>query len=665
MKKSYRIFDIETDGLLDEVSKIHCLSYRDYSDKEISEIKTVTDYTEIFNLFKDDVVWVGHNIIRYDLIVLEKLLGLSLEGIQTVDTLGLSWYLYNDRLLHGLESWGEDFGVPKPKVEDWKNLSIEEYINRCEEDVKINFNLFLIQMEYLYHLYDSDEKGINSLIKYVNFKMDCLKDQEELGIPLDIETTKKNLQLITEEFDSRTKALSNAMPKSLGKIVRKKPKQMFRKDGTLSALGESWIDYLERNNLPTDSEEIREEPNPGSPVQIKEWLDILGWVPQLYKTSKNTGLDVPQVSLPWGQGLCPSVKDLYSIEPELENLDGYYRARHRRGILESFLEMERDGKVYSKAHGLTNTLRLTHSRPIVNLPKVSVFFGKEIRECLTVPNKNYEMVGCDISSLEDNTKQHYIYYYDPKYVEEMRVPGFDPHLEIGVLASIITEQEAEFYKEAKKMDSLTKEEEERYKSIDTKRDTSKTANFACTYGAGGAKVAETAKIPIEDGYKLHEVYWERNKAVKQFADDAKTRLIRYSYPILARKHTGIINEDGKREYVMVPRIITKTQQWVRNPISGFWIFLKEEKDTFSTINQNSGVFFFDTFLQYVREELSKYNIKVIFQYHDELMIIFPKFLRKNIENILNLAIQKTNDKLKLNVYIGISMDFGQNYAEVH
>ena len=37
----------------------------------------------------------------------------------------------------------------------------------------------------------------------------------------------------------------------------------------------------------------------------------------------------------------------------------------------------------------------------------------------------------------------------------------------------------------------------------------------------------------------------------------------------------------------------------------------------------------------------------------------------SFENILKQAIKEVNDELKLNVPLGISIDFGSNYAECH
>ena len=63
--------------------------------------------------------------------------------------------------------------------------------------------------------------------------------------------------------------------------------------------------------------------------------------------------------------VCDSIKDLYEIEPALENLDMLSLINHRIGIFESFLK-SMDSNDFTKAEvaGLTNTLRFKHKKPI-------------------------------------------------------------------------------------------------------------------------------------------------------------------------------------------------------------------------------------------------------------------------------------------------------------
>lgn len=631
----YSIFDIETDGLLDEVTKIHCLSYQDYQNGLLSEKVSLTDYNDIIDYFDRDIVLVGHSIIRYDIPVIEKLLDIKVNN-SIVDTLGISWYLYPYRKKHGLEVWGEDVGVEKPKIEDWKNLTIEEYIFRCESDVEINLRIFRLMFSYLNGIYPDFDNMVR-MIGYINFKLDCIKDQEEVGIKLDLSLVNTHLETLEELFNEKFKILSMIMPTELGKVIKTKPTNLYKKDGELTIYGEKWFIYLQENNLPLDTEVVREIPNPGSDTQLKNWLMGLGWQPITFKVSKQTGKNIPQVSLPFGAGICQSVKALYEVEPNLVELENYFKLKHRIGVFKSFLKNEKDGYVRATAHGFTNTMRLTHSEPVVNLPKPGVFYGKEIREVLTAP-EGYIMCGSDVSSLEDNTKQHYIYFFDPDYVNDMRVPGFDPHIDIGVLAGLITEEEAEFFKKVDSMSDeekkeLSSEDKDKFSRIKKTRGVAKTANFAATYGAGGPKIANTAKISLSEGEKLHQIYWKRNSAVKKTANTCIVKIV-------------------------------DNQKWLYNPVSGFWMFLKADKDRFSTLNQSSGVYVFDSWLRKVRQKLNP-EIKVILQYHDELLLVCKPDRKEFVEHSLKSAMEDTNQEVNLNVDIKVSVDWGVNYSEVH
>jgi DNA polymerase III alpha subunit (gram-positive type) len=144
------LFDIETDGLIDEVTKIYCMSYT--TDGET--IETITRLPDMVSLIGDSSFVVGHNIGTYDLPVMEKLGQLDFKGL-IIDTLWLSWYLYPSRNKHGLEDWGEELGFPKVKVEKegWKEGNMDLMIKRCERDVLINWKLWKKQHKMLEELY--------------------------------------------------------------------------------------------------------------------------------------------------------------------------------------------------------------------------------------------------------------------------------------------------------------------------------------------------------------------------------------------------------------------------------------------------------------------------------------------------------------------------------
>ena len=622
------IMDIETDGLLENVTKIHCLSYLNI-DTEGNDVITLLDYEEMKELLlQDNLEICGHNIIRYDIPVLEKILNIKV-GCRLIDTLGLSWYLYPSEIKHGLEQWGEKLGVEKPKIKDWSNLRLKDYIHRCESDVEINKLLFLKQLNYLAILYSSDLVQINNLINYLGFKLDCAREQEEVGCKINLDLVNKSLQELYSLKNEKIRTLVEAMPKYITYKEVTKPNKTHKINGELSNAGIKWFNLLADEGLPQDYEGVvtvkvsEEDGNPASTTQLKSWLDSLGWEPRTFEYRKNTAGEIkaiPQIYV--DDQVCDSIKDLYTIEPALESLDMLSLINHRIGVFETIKNLTNsDNYIKAEIGGFTNTLRFKHRKPIANLPKVFKFYGDKIRGAIISPDENSILCGSDMSSLEDTTKQHYMYFFDPEYVTQMRVPGFDPHLDIAVLAGMLTPEQSEQHKR-KEVD---------YSQI---RNKAKTVNFAGVYGAGPPKIALTTGMPLQQAQKLHKTYWDRNKAVKQVAKSAKTK-------------TTIV--DGIE------------QMWLFNPVSRFWYSLRFEKDKFSTLNQGTGVYCFDLWVREVR--LS--GIKIMFQYHDEIAFHLKEFEQDIVKKKLLDSIEKVNKTVKLNVPLGVSVDFGKTYADVH
>jgi hypothetical protein len=636
---NFAVIDIETDGLMDDegelkkaATKIHCMSVNQFHEGNW-RMFTLTDPDKMKEFLSDVDCLVGHNIIRFDVPMLEKMLDITIHA-RKIDTLGLSWYLYPLRNKHGLDSWGNDLGIEKPKIADWQNQTIEEYINRCEQDVRINTEVFQLQKKYLLDIYGTWERA-NRIVGYLSFKLDCAREQSEVKWRIDIDVTKRNLEKLEKEKEEKYVTLSSLMPPVIQYKTCARPKVLFKKDGTPSEHGKKWFALLKENGLPeyhvgTLKIKVGEIPgNPSSQQQLKDWLFSLGWEPDNYKIVKeedNTTRKIPQIGHADIPGeLSDSVQALFEKMPELEHLEGYFVLQHRIGILSSFLEnVDASGFVKSEIKGFTNTLRFKHKVPIVNLPQIPRKYWKEIRECLVYPQEGWVLCGSDMSGLEDNTKQHYMWKYDKEYVIQMRQPGWDPHLDIAVLAGLLTQEQSD---EHKLYDRTKGAEGKSYKGIRLK---AKKVNFAGIYGAGAQKLSLTASISLQEAKNLHTTYWKRNKAVKLVSENC------------------VVKRVGG-------------QMWLYNPVSGFWYSLRVEKDKFSTLNQGTGVYCFDTWVRFVRKQ----GIKLCCQYHDE--IVFPLRVedKDDCSQKLDNAIQWTNEELKLNVPLSISKDFGLSYAEIH
>lgn len=617
------IFDIEADGLMD-ATKIHVLSY---SNSE-GGITSTFDYQEMRDFFLSAKELIGHRIMLYDVPVVERILGIKIKA-RLIDTLALSWYLNHKRRIHGLDSYGAEFGIPKPKITDWVGLTPEEYRHRCEEDVRINTALYDQLTTKMSRIYFGNPAGAEKMTKYLMFKMDCLRQQEADKWKFDEAYCNEGVNKIKPLLDSKIEELKLHMPKVEKFAVRAKPAKPFKKDGSLSVAGENWLALLKAKGLPMDYVgEIKvqvgeEEPKPSSSDQVKSWLFSLGWVPATFKYVRNedgSQRTIPQIRVDGkgGKELCSSVLLLVDKHPGVAVLDGVTVLSHRLSVLNGFLKSQKGGYLIAQSQGLTNTLRFKHTE-IVNLPGVDKAWGQEIRGCLVAP-EGCELCGSDMDSLEDNTKRHYMHKFDPEYVAEMSVDGFDAHLDLAKFAGAVTAQEILDFV-CKKVGS---------KNLTPIRKNFKAANYSCIYGVGAATLSRTLGISVKAAEELIKAYWERNHAVLKVIDEVEVKTV-----------------DG--------------DMWLFNPVSELWYSLRYKKDIFSTLNQGTGVYCFDLWVR----EFRKVRPQLTGQFHDEVILCIKKGSRDKCRNLLNGAIDKVNSMLKLNVTLSVDIQFGDCYADIH
>jgi hypothetical protein len=475
----------------------------------------------------------------------------------------------------------------------------------------------------------------------LSFKLDCIQEQARSRWKLDKETILSNLDFLTAKKEEKEAVLRDVMPKVPVYASYKRPVRPFKKDGSLSSHGENWKARTESLGLTFDHlGDIKvvvdwAEPNPSSPEQQKAWLFSLGWEPLTFKYVKEddgTSRAIPQIKKQFEPEFCDSVKDLYEVEPKLKDLEGLSIINSRISNLNGLLEKEEDGWVKAEIGGLTNTLRFKHKKPCVNLPKVAadVLYGELVRECL-VADDGYELCGSDMTALEDLTKRHYIYMYDPEYVEEMSKPGFDPHLDLASRSGKIALEDIDFYKWASKDGAqLNENTRASLKFIKKTRQDYKKTNYSATYGIGAEKLARDLKSTKQVAKQLLNDFWKRNEAVRKVADACEVKTV-------------------------------KGTRWLYNPVSKFWYTLRKEHDRFSTLNQSTGVYVFDKWIWYTRKKRPQLTA----QFHDEACYHVKKGNRDRMSRLLQEAIDKVNDEVKLNIKLSIDIKFGDTYAAIH
>ena len=148
------VFDIETDGLLEEVSKVHCIIIKNLDTNEVINLKL----NKAMELLAAADEIIGHNIIKFDIPVLQKLYGFTTNA-KLYDTLVATRLLYPDirdrdfrkqnfpkNLIgrHSLEAWGHRIGNYKSQiVTDWKVFN-REMLEYCIQDVEVTATLYNI-----------------------------------------------------------------------------------------------------------------------------------------------------------------------------------------------------------------------------------------------------------------------------------------------------------------------------------------------------------------------------------------------------------------------------------------------------------------------------------------------------------------------------------------
>ena len=165
------VFDLETDGLLKDVSTIHCLAIHDLTTKETLTYNDEGNQEPVVRglqrLYDADCV-IGHNIIGYDLPVIRKLYSWFDRNPYLIDTLLLSRLYHADMMSvdkknnwkhmplklygrHSLESYGYRLGEFKGefgKATDWQSWS-QEMEDYCVQDVNVTTKLYCHFQKYL------------------------------------------------------------------------------------------------------------------------------------------------------------------------------------------------------------------------------------------------------------------------------------------------------------------------------------------------------------------------------------------------------------------------------------------------------------------------------------------------------------------------------------
>lgn len=702
------VADFEADGLLDEATKLHVLSYQ-LDNKGVNSFHGTEEAERIKAFFRyhleKKIPIVMHSGISYDIPLAEKLLGIDLSEIMLIDSLALSWYLNPNRPKHGLDSFHEDYGIEKPKIDDWENLSYEEYRHRCQEDVKINKALWedlkarLIDMytlaqaeinagkvggkrmsedEEIYldqFVGSSVDEAIDRLLTFLMFKMDCARLQEKTRWDVDVELLESSIQELTEEGKRAKAELESVMPVVPKYVDRKKPAKPFKKNGDLSASGEAWEEVKklieskatdEHGNpmvKPSNKEGVvklltsYEEPNGNSPEQIKAFLYSKGWIPQSFKYEKDEEAFNKWIASKPREGASHQAwKAWKAARPEERAIPQITIAgdegKELCPSLEELAEEVPEIRVYAKY------CVLKHRLGVLNGFKRDMRNGKLQARIAGLTN-TLRMQHAEIVNLAGVDKLYGKIIRGVLIAGEGKISlGSDlSSLEDRVKHHFMLPHDPEYVATMQEDDfdphilmaliakMITQEEYDEFKKGNKTANAKAARKKGKTTNYASVYNAGAAKIAQAAGVPVKE---------GEILHEAYWKL-NWSVKAIAEEQVVIKDSKGNK--------------WLVNPVNGFCYSLRKESDRFSTLAQGTGAFFFDMWLDNCLTEMNKrYGAKTLTgQFHDEHIFVVrnkEKFIEE-FKEIIQLSIDKVNEDFKLRRKLGCETQVGYRYSDIH
>ena len=159
------IIDVETNGFLDKLDKIHCVVFKDI-DTNLIYSYNPDNLEDALELLKKATLLIGHNITGFDIPAIKKVFNYDYRGA-VFDTLLCSRLIWTNRQeldfklkevppkligKHSLESYGYRVGLRKGDFKENNTFDIwtQEMQDYCELDVEVTHKLFLEIVEAKY-----------------------------------------------------------------------------------------------------------------------------------------------------------------------------------------------------------------------------------------------------------------------------------------------------------------------------------------------------------------------------------------------------------------------------------------------------------------------------------------------------------------------------------
>ena len=409
------IFDIECNGFLSTVTKLHSLVLLDVDTGIITSVQFpgsssehLDDYVQ--TMLEEAEELIGHNVIAFDIPVLKKLYPHLNITAKITDTLVLARLIHSDlkttdgpRLAakqidsklygsHSLEAWGQRLGYPKMKYEGGFDQWSPEMQSYCEQDTKVTLAL----LRYL----DPDKYPQQSQPLEHQMMALCAAIERE-GWPFDVAGALKLYSELSGRREAIKAELTTLFPpwEVVDRVVTYK-----RPNKTKGINAGDTVTHMKTVHF-----------NPSSRQHIAHCLKAkYNWTPKVFTENGQPKIDDEVLGS--------------LVYPEAKKLAEYFLLEKRISQLaegdNAWLKLEQKGRIHARYNpNGTVTGRSTHSNPnIAQVPSVRKSkegilkgleggYGFECRSLFHAP-EGMTMVGADMSGLELRCLAHYMAKYD-------------------------------------------------------------------------------------------------------------------------------------------------------------------------------------------------------------------------------------------------------------
>lgn len=667
------VFDLETNGLLDELTTIHTIRIKDRTTGRRysfnggryangSEAPRDGSIADGVAMLAEAETIGGHNVIAFDVPAIQKLFPEFKPRRTPRDSLIIARLIWTDvadmdhRMiakgkrprqfrelgligLHSLEAWGYRMGNYKGDYKGPWDAFTREMDEYGGQDVEVTDALFdlIERQEFDGQPFPADAVELELRVQEI------ITRQMRYGVMFDREAAERLAGLLTARAAELADQLRAAFPpwyepeKKNGQLIIKRPERRRSTKVEYPGGEVHKVEYVPNAEYCLVKLVSFE---PSSRQKIADRLSrVYGWEPQEFTEGGQAKVDETTLgALPY---------------PEAKLLIEYLTVDKRLGQVsngkQAWLKaVDEDGRIRGRVNTLgARTHRMTHSKPnLAQVPKVLTDkegkpllgfaggYGYESRSLFTVA-KGKLLVGVDAEGLELREKAHFMFRFDGgDYVNTVvngkKSDGSDVHTV-----------------------------NQKFLRLNS-RDNAKTWIYAYLYGAGNWKLGMTIYEDMTDAQKdafheKHQTAKAVDTALSKLGSQARRR-IEEGLPALG-KLQEMVKGKSKRGYLK-----THDGRPLRSP---------SEHSALNTLLQGSGAIVMKRALVILDDALQAAGFapgrhyEFVLNIHDEYQIEADEDIAEEIGKIGADAIRQAGEYYGLNCPLAGSTQIGRSWADSH